>query len=103
MTNTNITFEQPLAESKFRYHGIRVLSATAAKVGDILSNSWHPASDCDWVDVDTELDGTCCFEIQGGNVESAIGYVASYWPGEQILALAIIYLTDHESSGILDS
>lgn len=60
-------------------------------IGSALPNSWHNASECDWVEEDTELDGTCGFEIQHpGDPESfrtALDFAASQWPGRTLIAL----------------
>jgi len=73
----------------FRYFGIRIVYAEV-QVGETLENSWHNASDCDWVEVDTELDGTCCFSMAHADLvslESAVGFASCYWPGTQQIAL----------------
>jgi len=80
--------EEILDRGEYRRYGIRI--ERKAKVGDILPNSWHNADECDWVEEDTELDGTCVFFLQHADMDSfdsAIGYAASYWPGEQRIVL----------------
>lgn len=80
--------EEILDRGEYRRYGIRI--ERKAKVGDILPNSWHNAYECDWVEEDTELDGTCVFFLQHADMDSfdsAIGYAASYWPGEQRIVL----------------
>jgi hypothetical protein len=49
-------------ERSYRYFAVRI--DNNAQVGDILPNSWHCVRDCDWVDVDTELDGVACFPMK---------------------------------------
>jgi hypothetical protein len=75
----NATAEQ--FESKlsgFRYYGVRV-EFKERKEGDVLPNSWHPVSECDWLTEDTELDGTCCFEVQD-SVAATLRLAHSFWP-----------------------
>ena len=63
-------------------YGIRTSNGTE-QVGQMLPNSWHTIEACDWVEKDTELDGTCCFEIaDDGEKEVARGIraVHSFWP-----------------------
>ncbi len=82
------TIEGILDRREYRYYGIRI--ERKAKVGDTLPNSWHNADECDWVEEDTELDGTCVFYLQHADLDSlerALGFAASYWPGSQRVVL----------------
>jgi hypothetical protein len=69
----------------FRHYGIRV-EFEVRGVGQVLPNSWHPVSECDWLEEDTELDGACCFEIQG-SVSAALRLAHSFWPDATMFTL----------------
>ena len=63
----------------FRHYGVRAENGERT-LGEILPNSWHPAFACEWLDEDTELDGSCAFEVQGAGAASAIRMALMYWP-----------------------
>lgn len=80
--------EAILEAGEYRHYGIRI--EPGAEVGEVLGNSWHNAADCDWVEEDTELDGTCCFFLQHpdfDSLQSALSYASCYWPGPQRIVL----------------
>lgn len=86
----------------FRFYGLRVIphGSPIPEVGTILPNSWHNASECDWVEEDTELDGTCCFEIPSGvDVEFALGYACA-WSFDEWAGICIIGSDFKGSDGI---
>ena len=85
IANLAESFEAAMEASDSRYFGIRI-ECEPRTVGEILSNSWHPASECDWVEADTELDGACCFEVQA-SVSAAIRAALSYWPNPNGISL----------------
>jgi hypothetical protein len=88
MNSTTADMAAILDASEYRYYGIRI--EPDARIGDVLPNSWHNAVECDWVDEDTELDGTCCFFLNHADMESlesALSYASSYWPGLKRIAL----------------
>lgn len=71
----------------YRVFGIRHLNDSTVAIGEQLPNSWHNVAECDWIEEDTELDGACCFLVEGGDVKSAIGFCFSQWPDAERFAL----------------
>ena len=66
-------------------YGLRlIMNGEIPEVGTKLANSWHPASECDWLEEDQELPGSYCFLMRDDSSESeaaARGWAESYWPG----------------------
>lgn len=80
------------AHKQYRYLGVRLLDSSRElpAIGSALPNSWHNALDCDWIDENTEIDGTCCFELQSpdeAGLRDALGYMDCCWVGTKIVAL----------------
>ena len=87
MESTQSTFDDLLIHSRGIYYGVRVGCGQAPAVGTTLGNSFHNCDSCDWVELDTELDGSCCFDVQGFDAEEAISMALSYWPDSEWAAL----------------
>lgn len=83
----------------FLHYGIRAECKERA-IGAALPNSWHPAGECDWIEEDTELDGTCCFEVQNFDIAAALRLAHSFWPSAAGYSLiGSNHLGDAEQAG----
>lgn len=70
-----------------KIYGIRVGGGERPQIGAILPPSMHSAGECDWLQENERLSGTCAFEVQGLQADAAIRFALSFWPSSEWIAL----------------